>query len=149
MTDLTNAPAWVREIAERASKATKGPWYVVEDDDDLCMCMVGVATDPMSGYGDYGNTIAMTLLQAPRVIDVDDEHWDENAAFIAHSRTDIPRLIEAAAGMAEALEESMPEDCYAGRAMKAADCAGCEVRDMCGRGKALAALAKYRGEANE
>ena len=122
MTDLTNAPAWVRETYDRANVA-EGPWWVTPNGRHFRLTSTPWA-EP-SG-------VIFALQPLP--------------ALVAMDKIDVPRLVDAAAGMAEVLEESMPEDCYAGRAMKAADCAGCEVRDMCGRGKALAALAKYRGE---
>lgn len=103
---MTDLPAWLQEIRDRADKATEGPWYVMEDDDDLCMCMVGVAKDPMNSYGNYGNTIAITLLQVPRVADVDDARWDENADFIAHARADVPRLIGLVGEMGEAIRDA-------------------------------------------
>jgi hypothetical protein len=141
---MTDLPAWLREIRDRVDKATEGPWYVMEDDDDLCMCMVGVAKDPMNSYGNYGNTIAITLLQAPRVADVDDARWDENADFIAHSRADVPQLVELVAEMAEQLECLIPRGCD----IECEDCMRREREryDRCDRQAVLRMLAKYRGE---
>jgi hypothetical protein len=34
--------------------------------------------------------IAATLVQQPRYIDIADERWDANAAFIAAARTAVP-----------------------------------------------------------
>jgi hypothetical protein len=42
---------------------------------------------------DHGQLVAATLVQQPRYVDVSDQRWDENAAFIAHAREDIPRLL--------------------------------------------------------
>jgi hypothetical protein len=67
-------------------------------------------------------------------------------------KADIPRLIEAAAGMAEVLEQQLRDDytdCYGGVAMMAVDCVTCQLRDDCGRSRVLKALAKWRGEAGE
>jgi hypothetical protein len=32
-------------------------------------------------------------VQQPRYVDLADGRWDENARFIAHARSDIPRLV--------------------------------------------------------
>jgi hypothetical protein len=77
------------------------------------------------------------------------EHAVANTTFIAAARTDIPRLIEAAAGMAEVLEQQLRDDytdCYGGVAMMAVDCVACQLRDDCSRCRVLKALAKWRGE---
>lgn len=112
MTDLTNAPAWVREIAD-----------AVED------CPYPEAERmPVAGFMSKTNGGACV------------------------SAADIPRLIEAAAGMAEVLEEQLRDDytdCYGGVVMMAVDCVTCQLRDDCGRSRVLKALAKWRGEAGE
>jgi hypothetical protein len=68
-------------------------------DDDHAMNLVAVSTAPDTGLGerwpdfDSGSIVAATLVQQPRYADVSDQRWDENAAFIAHARDDIPRLL--------------------------------------------------------
>ncbi|MFE7215411.1 hypothetical protein ACFY0A_44895 [Streptomyces sp. NPDC001698] len=37
--------------------------------------------------------MAATLVQHPRYVDTADEHWDENARFIAATREAVPCLI--------------------------------------------------------
>jgi len=110
VTDLTNTPAWVREIAD-----------AVED------CPYPEAKRmPVAGFMNKTNGGACV------------------------SAADIPRLLEAAAGMAEVLEEQLRDDytdCYGGVAMMAVDCVTCQLRDDCGRSRVLKALAKWRGEA--
>jgi hypothetical protein len=87
-------------IERRADAATPGPWHVRLLDDDHAASLVAVATTPDTGQGERwpdfaaGDLIAATLVQFPnRYIDCTDGRWDENAAFIAHARHDIPRLI--------------------------------------------------------
>lgn len=140
MTDLTNAPAWVREIADRADEATRGPWAVIEAPALNGLTSIDVTSLPR-GYVAGGDVVPRAVAQARRDME-----------FIAHARTDIPRLIEAAAGMAEVLEEQLRDDytdCYGGVAMMAVDCVTCQLRDDCGRSRVLKALAKWRGEAGE
>jgi hypothetical protein len=88
------------EIDERTTAATPGPWYVRFLDDDHAANLIAVSTKPDTGRGErwpdflHGEMIAATLVQFPsRYIDCVDERWDENAAFIAHAREDVPRLI--------------------------------------------------------
>jgi hypothetical protein len=88
-------------IEQRAAAATPGPWYVRFLDDDFASSLVAVSTVPDTGRGerwpsfDHREMVAGTLIQAPaRYIDVEDSKWDENAAFIAAARTDVPLLVE-------------------------------------------------------
>ncbi len=86
-------------IEELLAAATPGPWYVRELDDDHAMCLVAVSTVPDTGLGerwpdfDRHEIVAATLVQQPRYVGVGDERWDENAAFIAGARQDVPRLV--------------------------------------------------------
>ena len=82
---MTDLPAWLREIRDRADKATKGPWDVVWEDGEAYV---------------FRN-----------------RNWDrswvasaatsDDTAFIAHARTDVPRLIEMVAEMAERLGQAV------------------------------------------
>ena len=88
------------EIEHRARTASPGPWYARLLDDDYAACLVTVSTEPDTGeqerWPDFHATtiVAATLVQSPlRYVDVADQQWDENADFIAHARTDIPRLL--------------------------------------------------------
>lgn len=100
------------EIEARANKATTGPWYDHNVDDDLCMNAWCVSTSPrepemgvLSTQEDYGAVVAITLLQAPRLACVADRKWDNNAEFIAHARTDIPRLIAEVRDLRKQLDD--------------------------------------------
>jgi hypothetical protein len=87
------------EITARADSSTPGPWFFRLLDDDWHMSLVAVTTSPATA--DDGRaptkiaveTIAATLVQHPRYVTVADERWEENAKFIAHARTDVPRLV--------------------------------------------------------
>lgn len=87
------------ELAELAEHATPGPWYVRDLDDEHAMSLVAVGTQPDTGLGerwpgfDHTSMIAATLIQQPRYVDIADERWDANAAFIAAARTAVPRLL--------------------------------------------------------
>lgn len=107
----------IKQIKERLSQATPGPWHVNYLDDSYHMNLVAVTTRPDSGkhealpYDDPGNEIrdsivATTLIQAglgdeeksPTFVEVDlddgEGRWDEDAEFIAHSRADIEYLLQ-------------------------------------------------------
>jgi hypothetical protein len=87
------------DIEELALAATPGPWFVRALDDDQAMSLVAVSTRPDTGKAERwpgfepGEIVAATLVQHPRYVDVGDERWDENAAFIAMAREAIPRLL--------------------------------------------------------
>ena len=86
-------------IAERAEVATPAPWHVRHLDDTHATSLVAISTTPDTGHGErwpefeHGEIVAATLIQNPRYVDVRDQKWDENAAFIAHARQDLPRLL--------------------------------------------------------
>lgn len=90
----------LRKIEERVSKASPGPWYMHNPDDDYCANVYLVATTPeepdpwWDGEEEAGKVVAITLLSCPkRVACVADERWEENAEFIAHAREDVPWLL--------------------------------------------------------
>jgi hypothetical protein len=104
------------EIARRADAATSGPWHVRFLDDDYAANLVAVSTTPDTGRGewwpnfDHATIVAATLIQHPhRYVDVADARWDENAAFIAHARSDIPRLIAEIRRLRELLPRERAE----------------------------------------
>lgn len=138
MTDLTNAPAWVREIAERASKATEGPWAVIEAPALNGLTSIDVASLPR-GYVAGGDVVPRAVAQARR-----------DREFIAAARADVPRLIQSAAGMAEYLEWEL------NRAISDSECWGmCDekcsahIHRECDGLRIKCALAKWRGEVGE
>jgi hypothetical protein len=101
------------ELAELAEHATPGPWYVRDLDDEHAMSLVAVSTQPDTERGerwpDFDHTamIAATLIQQPRYVDIADERWGANAAFIAAARTAVPRLLEEITRLRKLLEATM------------------------------------------
>lgn len=80
-------------------------------DDDFAMSLVAISTVADTGLGerwpdsDHRDIVAATLVQQPRYVDIADERWDENAAFIASARQDIPRLISEIRRLHRLLED--------------------------------------------
>jgi hypothetical protein len=121
------------EIKERVGKATKGPWYPRATDDNMYMNAryVGLNKGPGWKHDDKcglavcidqepaDKVIAITLLQSPDLVDQDE--CDENTVFIAHSREDIPYLLERLEAAEKALGKYSNDeswscvDCDAGR----------------------------------
>lgn len=85
--------------------ATPAPWFERPLNDDLCMSGVGVATeaDPYideHGYIDLDwpteKLVAVCLLQEPRLVNVADKRWQQNADLIAAMRNALPELLRLA-----------------------------------------------------
>lgn len=85
---MTDARTYLASIKERAEAATPGPWRWDED------------------FGDGGDTgLALTNDSGAEVVGAYNHHCcsfrddpsveDNDAAFIAHSRTDLPRVADA------------------------------------------------------
>lgn len=140
MTEQTRAalPAWVREAADRANKATKGPWAVKRS------LVFGDAWD-----------VVQNLAEDQEYKMLAECFPDENDANLcAAARTDVPKLIDMAAEMAAALKAAkvaMQERCQArqwqceGKFCGPA-CAGqCEAQCVPGFTEVLA---KWNGGAN-
>ncbi|MEU6248388.1 hypothetical protein [Glycomyces sp. NPDC047010] len=104
----------LQEIERCSAAATPGQWFVRFLDDDHAMNLVAVSTVEDSGAGErwlafsHEEIIAATLVQHPRYVDVEDERWDENAAFIAMAREAIPRLVAEVRRLRDRLTD--PED---------------------------------------
>lgn len=90
----------LEQLLQLARKATPTPWYVRYLDDSDAMNLVAISTSQDSGKGerfphfDATELVAATLVQAPRYVDIADQKWDENAAFIAAAANAIPLLVE-------------------------------------------------------
>ena len=143
---MPEPPAWAQEISERADRATKGPWYLVNCDDRYFASMLRVTTAPDSERPE--DTVAIVLLQMPLEACVADERWDENAEFIVHARTDVPRLIELVEEMAETLDEMAPSYALEKGCFFPEDCTTCAElnRHNCPGYMAERVRRKYRGE---
>ena len=126
---MTDLPAWLQEIRDRADKATPGPW-TAED------------ANPHKPHKRFAFYIP-EIMSAPSMPQYDGL-TEEDAEFIAHSRADVPRLVELVAEMAEQLECLIPRGCD----IECEDCMRREREryDRCDRQAVLRMLAKYRGE---
>jgi hypothetical protein len=97
-------------IESRLEAATPGPWYEHNTDDGLCMNSFYVGTkesirpgrhDGLLGMDEDGDdqhegeVVAITLLQYPRLAEVEDQRFIANTALIAHAPEDLAALIKA------------------------------------------------------
>lgn len=98
----------LEEISVRAAKATSGPWFGHATNDVDSSNALYISTTPGPGIAVHDNrrglsegdrqqvdrstVVAITLLQRPCLCTPD--AFDENTEFIAHARSDVPRLIE-------------------------------------------------------
>ncbi|MEV4159250.1 hypothetical protein [Nonomuraea dietziae] len=112
----------LQEIDSRAQAATPGPWHVRFLDDDAAANLVAVSTVPDTGGGerwpewDNSEMVAATLVQFPKpYVASPDDRWDENAAFIAHARSDVPRLLAEVRRLRALLESAHHDDADDGR----------------------------------
>lgn len=92
-------------IEARANAATRGPWFAHNPDDSMYMNVLLVSDSPVDpdtecplDEVEYGKIIALTLFQAPRIVDHDSGLWYENAEFIAEVRRLRARLAEVEGG---------------------------------------------------
>ena len=87
------------EMQQRCDTATAGPWFIRVLDDAHAMTLYAVSTKPDTNQGErwpdfeQWTMVAATLVQEPRYVSIEDERWVENARFIAHARSDVPRLV--------------------------------------------------------
>jgi hypothetical protein len=82
------------EIRAREQAATEGPWMHGADDKD---CRVWVS---LNGSKEMRGKVVLMALGT-----LSDEEILNNVRFAAHSRTDIPHLLELVKRLEEALEE--------------------------------------------
>ena len=128
-------PAWLQEIRDRAEAATPGPWRVVVHGEQDCLARREITA---------GKHIMIARVDCVPGVAAD---FDRDYAFIAHARTDVPRLLELVGEMGEALRlagGALDEACdvmhgghHPGQLLDKAFYASVAVDS---------ALAKYRGE---
>ena len=125
---MPDLPAWIQEIRDRVDKATPGPW-TAED------------ANPHKPHKRFAFYIP-AIMSAPSMPQYDGLA-EEDAEFIAHSRADVPRLVELVGEMAGVLESFRDTNCQRMGCMQCRD-------DVCLSklwGRLDDALAKFRGEA--
>lgn len=102
MSDETITDEYLDRLQAICDAATEGPWYTVYTDDKDSMNAVYVGTVERKNEHDgehgmdgsrCGEIVAATLIQQMPRVDHDTELWDENAEFIAESRTALPLLV--------------------------------------------------------
>ena len=137
---INDLPAWIQEIRDRADKATPGPW-TPED------------ANPHKPHKRFAFYIP-EIMSAPSMPQYDGL-TTEDAEFIAHSRTDVPRLVELVGEMAEALEaalEHLSLGQYVASPGKCRVCGGyvhtkcLTVCEQCAARMVREVLTKYHGE---
>lgn len=92
-------------LVELERKASTGPWYVRELDDEMSMGAVAVTRSPeishvtqsmRLGTWPSGEIVAACLVQSPPYAMTDDNKFDENAELIAAVRNALPELLRLA-----------------------------------------------------
>ncbi len=130
-------PVWLQEIRDRAEAATPGPWRVVAHGEQDCLARREITA---------GKHIMIARVDCVPGVAAD---FDRDYAFIAHSRTDVPRLVELVGEMAGALEEAQELlDDLRGAARDAGDWRVLDDIDAA-EAHSKAALRKYYGEVND
>ena len=101
------------ELQALCDAATKGPWYAHNPDDEMHMNAYVVSTSPVEPcvdtderINDHAIIVAITLLQTPRVACTSDGRYEQNAAFIAAARTELPRLLAEVARLRALIDEA-------------------------------------------
>ncbi|MBG0819589.1 hypothetical protein HS048_02295 [Planomonospora sp. ID91781] len=107
----------LQEIEDRAQAATPGPWHARFLDDVHAANLVAVSTTPDVKRGcrwpewDGSELVAATLVQFPEpYVTGPDDRWDANAVFIAHARSDVPRLLAEVRRLRALLDEARHGD---------------------------------------
>jgi hypothetical protein len=140
---MTDLPVWLQGIRDRANKATPGPW-TAED------------ANPHKPHKRFAFYIP-EIMSAPSMPQYDGL-TEEDAASIAHSRADVPRLVELVGEMAWNLRNvtDQVQDACRSRMTPLSQCpepsddycptCPTGLRGECGAPRSLEALRKFRGE---
>jgi hypothetical protein len=133
---MTDLPVWLQEVRDRADKATEGPWDMVWEDGEA--------------YVFRGRNWNREWVASAATSD--------DTAFIAHARTDVPRLVELVGEMAWNLRNvtDQVQDACRSRMTPLSQCpepsddycptCPTGLRGECGAPRSLEALRKFRGE---
>jgi hypothetical protein len=143
---MSDLPAWLQEIRDRAEAATPGPWRVVAHGEQDCLARREITA---------GKHIMIAMVDCVPGVAAD---FDRDYAFIAHARTDVPRLVELVAEMAWNLRNvtDQVQDACRSRMTPLSQCpepsddycptCPTGLRGECGAPRSLEALRKFRGE---
>ena len=143
---MSDLPAWLQEIRDRAEAATPGPWRVVAHGEQDCLARREITA---------GKHIMIARVDCVPGVAAD---FDRDYAFIAHARTDVPRLVELVAEMAWNLRNvtDQVQDACRSRMTPLSQCpepsddycptCPTGLRGECGAPRSLEALRKFRGE---
>ena len=143
---MTDLPVWLQEIRDRAEAATPGPWRVVAHGEQDCLARREITA---------GKHIMIARVDCVPGVAAD---FDRDYAFIAHARTDVPRLVELVAEMAWNLRNvtDQVQDACRSRMTPLSQCpepsddycptCPTGLRGECGAPRSLEALRKFRGE---
>ena len=100
--NIVDLESYLKEVEERAEKATKGPWFCESYKNDRGEHSYYYIHENRTGDG--GDLVADTFVGVSS-IDSDKPEEKENAEFISHSRTDVPLLLEIVRIQNEALKD--------------------------------------------
>jgi len=133
---MTDLPAWLQEIRDRADKATEGPWR---------KCSDWMAIDPNIAWHYVESAATGEVITGNYAYeDGGVRSKPEDAEFIIGARMDVPRLVELVGEMAEKLEGAVTVlDDIAAYGYDISKVPNIVKEAILGR----QALAKYHGEA--
>ena len=134
---MPDLPAWLQEIRDRAEAATPGPWRVVAHGEQDCLARREITA---------GKHIMIARVDCVPGVAAD---FDRDYAFIAHARTDVPRLIGLVGEMAKVLEaarEEVREALLCSNSIECGESPCCTAITPCAGVQIDAVYRKYYGE---
>ena len=147
---MTDLPAWLQEIRDRADKATEGPWR---------KCSDWMAIDPNIAWHYVESAATGEVITGNYAYeDGGVRSKPEDAEFIIGARMDVPRLVELVGEMAWNLRNvtDQVQDACRSRMTPLSQCpepsddycptCPTGLRGECGAPRSLEALRKFRGE---
>lgn len=147
---MTDLPAWLQEIRDRADKATEGPWR---------KCSDWMAIDPNIAWHYVESAATGEVITGNYAYeDGGVRSKPEDAEFIIGARMDVPRLVELVGEMAWNLRNvtDQVQDACRSRMTPLSQCpepsddycptCPTGLRGECGAPRSLEALREYRGE---